>query len=429
MKSPQVPTKVRAFESMDVPRAPRRRKLRYGAFVALAVFGVATLALGLHRLRVAPPTIDRSAVWITTVQRGPIVREMQGQGTLVPEEIRWITAKANARVESVLKRPGAMVEPDTVLLELSNSDVELGMLEADRQLSQAEAELVNLQATLTSQKLGQESVVATLGSELGDAERRAKADDELAKKGFLSELERSKTRDHATEVAGRLKFEQKRLAAQSQGIAAQVAAQNAQVERLRAIAKFRHDEVDDLKVRAGVTGMLQELALMPGQTVQSGAMLAKVARPDKLKAELKIHETLAKDLQVGQKASIDTHLGIVEGSVSRIDPAAQAGAVRVDVALVGDLPAGSRPDLTVDGVILIERLDDVLFMSRPTLGQAGSTVGLFKLEDDGTAARTAVKLGRASVKWVEIAGGLQAGDRVVISDMSQWDHVQRIKLR
>jgi multidrug resistance efflux pump len=359
-----------------------------------------------------------------------MVREVMGQGTLVPEEIRWLAAKTSARVEKVLIKPGTAVKADTVILELTNTDLQLAALEADRQLAQTEAELANLQATLNSQKLAQQSVVATIGSDLADARRRARADEELAKKGFLSELEQGQTQGRASELDGRLEFEKKRLVAQTQGIAAQVTAQRAQIERLRSIADFRRKEVDDLKLRGGVDGVLQELALQPGQAVAAGAVLAKVARPDRLKAEVRIPETQAKDVQIGLKATIDTRNGVVAGHVVRIDPAAQAGTVLVDVTLDGKLPAGARPDLNIEGTIEIERLQNVLFVGRPASGQPGSTVGLFKLDSDGsTAERASVMLGRSSVKSVEIVSGLKEGDRVILSDMSQWDQVDRIRLQ
>jgi HlyD family secretion protein len=358
-----------------------------------------------------------------------MVREVLGQGTLVPEEIQWIAARTSARVERVLVKPGAVVKADTVILELSNSDLELQALEADRQLSQAQAELVNLQASLNSQKLAQESTVASIGSDLADARRRARADEELAKKGFLSELEQGQTLGKANELSGRLEFEKKRLVAQSQGIAAQVTAQRSQVERLRSIAEFRRKEVDNLKLRAGVDGVLQELSWQNGQAVAAGTLLAKVVRPDKLKAEIRIPETQAKDVAIGQKATVDTRNGVVAGHVVRIDPAAQAGTVRVDVTLDGELPAGARPDLNVEGTIEIERLQSVLYVGRPASGQPGTTVGLFKLDADGVGAeRTSVKLGRSSVKNIEIIAGLREGDRVILSDMSQWDQVDRIRL-
>ena len=371
---------------MDIPREPPkrwRRRIAYGLVAAVALVGV---TVGLRRLRPAAPAVERGRVWMDTVRRGPMVREVLGQGTLVPEEIRWIAARTNARVERVLVKPGARVKADTVLLELANSDTQLEALEADRQLAQAQAELANLQATLNAQQLAQESVIATLGSELGEAtpagpRRRGAGGEGVHRPSWSWPRPGSGRRSWA----GRLSFEQKRLGAQGKGIAAQVAAQRAQVERLRSITEFRRQEVEALKVRAGVDGVLQELALQPGQSVAAGALLAKVARPDRLQAEVRIPETQAKDVRIGQKAIVDTRNGVMPAQVARIDPAAQAGTVRVDVALEGALPDGARPDLNVEGTIEIERLASVLYVGRPAFGQPEGTVGLFRLEPDGTS--------------------------------------------
>jgi multidrug resistance efflux pump len=414
---------------VDIPHPPvqrTRRPLLYFLVGALALVGVSA---GLRQLRPAAPVVQRSTVWMGTVQRGPLVREVLGPGTLVPEEIRWIAAKVSAQVERVLVRPGAAVTPDTLILELTNSDLQLQALEAERQVAQTQAELTHLQASLNSQQLAQQSVVATLESDLADARRRARADEELGKKGFLSQLEQAQTLGRAQELSGRLEFENQRLLAQAQGIQAQVTAQRAQIERLRSIAEFRRKEVDGLKLRAGVDGVLQELSLQQGQAVAAGALLAKVVRPDRLKAELRIPEIQAKDVQIGQKASIDTRNGVVAGRVVRIDPAVQGGSVRVDVTLEAALPAGARPDLNVEGTIEIERLPSVVFVGRPASGSPGGRVGLFKLDADGEGAeRSNVQLGRSSVKDVEILSGLREGDRVILSDMSQWDEVDHIRL-
>ena len=332
---PDLPRSTPLGGSMDIRRTPPRRGRRRLIVVLIAFACVIGLTLGLRRLRAAAPTVDRSVVWIDQVKRGPMLREVQGQGTLVPVEIRWITAVAPARVDRVRVLPGTKVEPDTILLDLLNPDVELAALEADRQLAQAQAELVNLDASLTNQRLAQESVVAGLDSDHQEAKRRAEADDALAKKGFLSDLEMATSRDRAAALAGRKVFEEKRLGALAKGISAQVQAQKQQVERLRSIAEFRHKEVDALHVRAGVAGVLQDLPLQPGQSVAVGAVLAKVAQPDKLKAELRIPETQAKDVQIGQKATVDTRNGTIVGKVARIDPAAVSGTVKVDVASRG----------------------------------------------------------------------------------------------
>jgi HlyD family secretion protein len=359
-----------------------------------------------------------------------MVREIQGQGTLVPEDIRWLSAIAPARVAEILVHPGAAVVEDTVLLVLENPDLELAALEAESQVASAHSELVNLQASVDSQHLAQQSQVATLASEVGDARRRSLADDDLAKKGFLSELERGQSADHAAELAGRLDFEQKRLAALGRGQTAQLAAQAQQVERLKAIADVRRRAVEELKVRAGAAGVLQQLPLQVGQSVAVGALLAKVARPDKLKAEVKVPEVQAKDAQLGLRASVDTHSGLIAGHVVRIDPAVQSGFVKVDVSLDGALPSGARPDLSVSVTIELDRLDDVLFVGRPAQGQPDATLSLFKVDSDGAGAtRTDVKLGRSSVKAIEVVNGLRLGDRVILSDMSQWAQAKTITLR
>jgi HlyD family secretion protein len=421
---------VAAKAPMDLPRTPSTSTWRRYAVFAAVFLGLAAVTVTLRGVHAAVPTVDTATVWIDTVRRGPMVREIEGQGTLVPEDIRWISAIAPARVERILIHPGASVQEDTVILVLANPDLELAALEAERQLGSAQSDVVNLRASLDSQQLAQLSQVATLRSELGDAQRRATADDELATKGFLSELERRQSREHATELAGRLDFEGKRVEALSRGHAAQVAAQEQQVERLRAIAEVRRRTVDDLNVRAGAVGVLQQLPLQVGQSVATGALLAKVARPDRLKAEIRIPEVQAKDAQLGLAAVVDTHSGLIAGHVTRVEPAVQSGFVKVDVSLEGALPAGARPDLSVAGTIEIDRLDDVLFIGRPALAQPDATLNLFKVDPDGAgAARTEVRVGRSSVKTVEVVSGLREGDRVILSDMSQWSQAQRVKLR
>jgi len=415
---------------MDVPRKKKSKAPRYVAYAVGAAVLVGGATVGLSRLRAAAPTVERATVWTDTVKRGTMVRQVLGQGTLVPEDIRWISAVAAARVERIIVLPGAAVKADTVLVEMSNPDVELAALEADRQVAAAEAALTNLNATLDGGKLAQESTVATIKSNLDDAKRRAVADQDLADKGFLSKLELDASKEKAKELDGRLVFERERLSALGRGTGAQMASQRAEVERLKSIAEFRHKQVDQLKVRAGVDGILQELPLQVGQAVVQGALLAKVAKPDKLKAELKIPETQAKDVALGQKALVDTRNGVVEGKVARIDPGAVAGTVRVDVTFTQPLPPGARPDLTVEGTVELERLDNVLYVGRPAFGDPNTTVKLFKVVDGGDeAVRTSVQLGKSSVKTVEVKGGLAEGDMVVLSDMSQWDNTDRIRLR
>ncbi len=415
---------------MDVARAPTRRAPRRVAYALASVALVIGVSLGLRRVRPAAPSVERGAVWVDTVRRGPMVREVLGQGKLVPEEIRWLAAKSSAQVDRILVKPGAVVTSDTIILELTNAELALAALEADRQLAGAQSELVNLEASLNGERLGQESVVATLTSELADAERRARADAELARRGFLSQLEQEQTLGREGEIRGRVVFEQKRLSALSHGSSAQILAQRAQIDRLRSIAAFRHAQVDDLKMRAGVDGVLQELALEQGQSVSAGALLAKVVKPDRLKAEVRIPETQAKDVQIGQRASVDTRNGLIQGHVSRIDPAAVGGTVRVDVALDAALPQGARPDLNIEGTIELEHLASVMLISRPAVGQPHTTVSIFKLDADGTGAdRTRVELGRSSVANVEVLSGLREGDRVILSELSEWDEVDRIRLR
>ncbi len=414
---------------VDIERAPVRRNGRRIAYALSTVVLLVGASLALRELRPAAPKVERDGLWLDTVRRGPMVREVLGQGKLVPEEIRWVAAKSNARVERILVKPGAVVSKDTVLLELANPELELAALEADRELSQALAELVNLGASLSAERLAQESVVATLESELGEAARRAGADAELARRGFLSELERVQTLEHERELRGRLQFEERRLGALSHGRSAQLSAQQAQIDRLRSIAEFRHAQVDDLKMRAGVDGVVQELSLEEGQAVASGALLVKVAKPERLQAEVRIPETRAVDVQIGQRASIDTRNAKVDGHVIRIAPAAAGGNVRVDVKLDGALPPGARPDLNVEAIIELERLENVLFIGRPAAGQPHTTASLFRLDSDGGGAeRVSVQLGRSSVSSVEISSGLREGDRVILSELSEWDDFDRIRV-
>src|SRR5262249_14952904 len=352
---------------VDVPRKRKPKTARYIAYGRAAAILCGGATFGLSRLRAAAPTVDGATVWTDVVKRGPMIRQVQGQGTLIPEEIRWISAPRAGRVEKLLVFPGTPVEADTVLVSLSNPEVELTALEAERQVSEAEAQLTNLRATLENQKLAQQSALASLRSQLADAQRRAAADEDLAEKGFLSNLEMEQSRDRMTELRGRIEFETKRLGAMGTGDAAQIAAQGAQVQRLRSIAEFRRREVEELKLRAGVKGVLQELPFQVGQSVPAAGLVAKVVNPSRLKAELRIPETQVKDVALGQKATIDTRNGEVVGKVMRIDPAAVGGTVRVEVRLEGELPKGSRPHLTVEGTIALERLDNRPSAPRPAL--------------------------------------------------------------
>jgi len=414
---------------VDIPRAPARRgrkQLLYGGLVLVAIV-VATL--GLHGLKPAAPRVDRASVWIDSVQRGPLVIEVRGPGTLVPERIRYISAVTAGRVERRLAEAGEEVKPETVLLVLSNPDVQLEALESERQLTVSRADQVNLKANLVSQRLTQEAQVASARAAYLDATRDAEAAESLAAKQLIAPNEASRARNHGEELATRYKVEQERLAVMTQAADSQLSLQQAQVDRLGDVNQFQRGRVRSMVVTAGASGTLQELPLEVGQWAQSGATLARIVEPGRLKAVLRIPETQAKDISLGQPAAIDTRNGIARGRVMRIDPAVQNGTVTVDVSLEGELPRGARPDLSVDGTIQVERLDNVLHLGRPAFGQAGSTVGLFKLTPDGAeAVRTTVRLGRASVNTVEVLGGLQAGDKVIISDMSRWDGSDRVRV-
>lgn len=412
---------------MDIPREPKKRNVRWlYAGAGLAVLVGATVALG--GLRSAAPTVDRSGLWVDTVKRGAMVRQVRGPGTLVPEHIRLITAETAGRVERIEVRPGAGVKADTVLVEIANPDVMLQALEAERQLASAQAELIKLKSELESAKLAQASALATLKAERADARRRAEATRGLIEKQAISDVELAQLKDRAVELVEREQLEAKRLSVMEDSAQQQVQAQRAQVERLRAVAEFRRKQVQSMKVVAGGEGVVQQLDLQLGQWVVPGTLLARVIQPLPLKAELRIPETQARDVTVGQKAQVDTRNGLVPGTVSRVAPAASGGTVLVEVALEGELPRGARPDLNVEGLIELERLDDVLYTSRPA-GVQGDTAELFRLDGEARAERVRVKLGRTSVNTIEVLDGLREGDRVILSDMSSWDHAEQLRLQ
>lgn len=413
---------------MDIPRQPRsnRGRLIYGGGGILLLLG-ATAALAT--LKPAVPSVEAGTLIIDSVRRGPLIIQVRGPGTLVPEQIRWVTAVTAGRVERRLAEPGQKVTPATVLMVLTNPDVQLEALESERQLTQAQSERVNVQVNLQTQRLNQQSVVATVQAEYRDARRQAEAADSLARGNMISRIEASRLREHSEELATRLKAEQERLALYTGVVDSQLALQRAQVARLRAVTEFQRDRVHSMEVRAGADGVVQEIPLEVGQWAQPGATLAKVVQPGRLKAVLRIPDTQAKDVAVGQPSAIDTRNGIIQGHVIRIDPASQNGTVTVDVALDAALPRGARPDLSVDGTIEIEHLNDVLYTGRPAYGQANSTVEMFRLVDGGKyAERVKVQLGRTSVNAVEILGGLKPGDRVIVSDMSRFDAVDRVRI-
>ena len=414
---------------MDIPRAPARRGRKQLLYGGLAVLGLALATAGLRSLKPAAPSVDRAAVWIDSVQRGPLLIEVRGPGTLVPERVRWISAVTAGRVEKRLAEPGQEVNPDTELLELSNPDVQLEALESERQLTVAQGDRVNMRTSLETTRLNQEGNVAAAKSAYLDAQRNAEASSDLARKELISSMEASRAQDRVVELQTRYEVEEKRLAVMTEATGSQLRLQDAQVSRLRAVVDFQRERIRSMKVMAGAHGVLQELPLEVGQWAQSGAVLARLVEPGRLKAVLRIPETQAKDLTIGQPAAIDTRNGIVKGAVARIDPAVQNGTVTVDVRLEGEMPRGARPDLSVDGTIQVERLDNVLHVGRPAYGQANSTVGLFKLAADGReATRVNVRLGRTSVNTVEVLGGLQPGEKVIISDMSRWDGVDRVRV-
>lgn len=416
---------------MDIPRPDQskaKRKKRI-LFAAGAIAALAVITVLLARLKPAAPTVERNLVWIDTVKRGQMVRQVRGLGTLVPEDIVWIAARTQGRVDKIILRPGAQVTEDSVILLLTNPDVVRAAADADSQLKAAEAELANLKVTLESTVLAAESTAATAKAEYEQAKLKAEVNEELFKDGLVSPLQRRLDQVTAEQAASRYKIEQKRYEFAKDSIAPQLAVKQAEVDRLRSQAKLRQDELDALTVRAGMVGVLQLLPVEVGAQVQPGTNLARVADPKRLKAEVRIAETQAKDIQIGQLATIDTRNGIAAGQVSRIDPSVQNGTVTVDVTMTEELPRGSRPDLSVDGTIELERLDDVIYVGRPAFGQERSTVGMFKLEGDGNyATRVQVQLGRSSVNTIEVVSGLQPGDRVILSDMSQWDANDRIKL-
>ncbi len=410
----------------DQSKARRKKRLAYGAVIGAALIAI---TIALSRLKPAAPSVDLNTVWIDTVKKGQMIRQERGLGTLVPEEIRWIAARTQGRVDRIVLRPGALVTPDSIILHLANPDVEQAAINADSQQKAAEAELLSLRVTLQSGVLQAESVEATARAEYEQTKLRAEVNEQLFKDGLVSDLERRLTKVTAEQAQTRFGIEQKRYAFAKETIEPQLAVKQAEVDRLRAQAKLRRDELDALAVRAGMNGVLQLLPVEVGAQVQPGSNIARVADPTKLKAEIRIAETRAKDIQIGQHAVIDTRNGVVEGKVARIDPSVQNGTVTVDVFISGDLPRGARPDLSVDGTIELERLDNVVYVGRPAFGQERSQVGIFKLDADGAyATRTQVKLGVSSVNTIEIVSGLQPGDRVILSDSSQWDATDRIKL-
>jgi len=407
----------------------RKKKVRRVIYGAAALLGIAVITLAVSRLKPAAPSVERATVWIDTVKKGPMTRQVRGSGTLIPEDIRWIPATTQGRVERILLRPGAEVKPDTVILEMSNPDLQQSVKDAQLAFQSAEAAFLNKKADLQSQYLSQQADAATIEANYSQAKLDLEANEQLQKDGLVSDLTVKLKKTQATDQANRLKIAQQRLKMTEEGLKSQLAPQEADVNLKRAAYELSMRKLDDLRVKAGMTGVLQLVQVERGAQVSPGEKLVRVADPTNLKAEVRIAETQTKDLRLGQFAEIDTRNGIVQGKVSRIDPASSNGTVGVDVILDGALPPGARPDLSVDGTIRIEKLDNVVFVGRPAFGQDEGTVSMFKLLPTGEAVRTNVKLGRSSVNTIEIKEGLQPGDQVILSDMSNYDQFDRIQLK
>jgi HlyD family secretion protein len=418
---------------MDVKRpssVARNKKIRHAVYIVLAMAAIGGVSYGVSKLKPAAPTVERATVLFGTVKRGPMVRNVRGLGTLVPEDIVWIPATTSGRVDKRLVQPGTVVNPSTILFELSNPELQQQLLEAQQQLNAAEAEYNNRKVDLETQLLNQKAAAASVRSELSQAKLQADANEQLGKEGIVSDLVLKQSQTRANELATRYELEQKRIEMNTEAVKTQLAVSQATLEQRRAMVNLRLKQVSDLKVRAGMSGVLQMWAVEVGQQVTPGTNLARVSDPSRLKAQVRVAETQTKDLQIGQQAEIDTRNGIVPGRVTRIDPQAQNGQVTVDVSLAGALPKGARPDMNVDGTIIFENLDDVVFIERPAFGQPNGQIMLFKVEpDDQHATAVQVKLGRDAVTTIEIREGLKVGDKVILSDMSQWqDKSNRVRL-
>ncbi len=418
---------------MDIarPEIKRQKRRRRIIWVSVALVVLVALTVGVSRLKPAAPTVDRSTIWTDTVKRGSMLRQVRGLGSLIPshEDVRQIPAETEATVIRIVKLPGSQVDPDTVLVEMSNPQLEQEALDAQLQVKAAQAEYQSLKVKLDSDLMTQRAGAATVNAEYSEAERQAQTDKALYDLGVISGLTAKASEDKAHEMVTRNKIEDQRLDINQKAIASQLAVQQAKVDELRALADLKQQQLQRLKVKACVAGVLVELPLQVGQHVLPGTELAKIVQPNHLMAELKIPETQARDVQIGEPASVDTHNGVIAGEVSRVDPAVQNGTVTVDVKLTGELPKGARPDLSVDGTIDLEKLENVLYVGRPAFGQESSTISMFKLDPSGNGAtRVQVKTGRASVNLIQIDSGLKEGDTVILSDMSRWDNTDRVKL-
>ena len=419
---------------MDIARPDLllKRKRRLAAYIAAALVVLAVGVVVVLRLKPAAPTVDRSTIWPDTVKRGPMIRQVRGStGTLVPREdkLRLIPAETEATVTRILVLPGAHVEPSTVIMDLAYPQLDQEAMNASLALKAAESDYHNTQIKLQSDLMTQKAGAATVGADYSQAKLQAQTDKALYDLGVISGLTYKSSASKADELTTRNKIEDDRLAMNEKVIASQLAVQQTLVDQARALYQLKQEQLAALHVTAGISGVLVDLPHQVGEHVAPGTTLAKVVQPDQLKASLKIAETQARDIQIGQPASIDTHNGVIPGRVQRIDPAVQNGTVTVDVELTGPLPQGARPDLSVDGTIDLERMTDVLYVGRPALGNENSTLSLFKEDPDGKGAvRGPVKVGRASVNSIQVLDGLKEGDTVILSDMSRWDNVDRIRL-
>lgn len=417
---------------MDLARPSnlRQKRIRQAIAISVGVITVGAISVALSRLPPAAPTVEAATLWPDTVKRGPMVRQVRGLGTLVPEDIRWIPATTQGRVERILLRPGTTVSADSVILELTNDQLETDVQDAELKVLAAEASLANLRVQMQNDLLQQKAAAASVDADYNKARMQAEMNEALAKDRLVSDLVLKQSKLDAEQLAVRRGIAQEQLATRAEASRAQVAVQQSAVDQARAVLKLKQRQRGELHVRAGLNGVLQLVPVDAGQQVAPGTNLARVANPARLKAEIKIAETQAKDVQIGQRATVDTRNGIVAGRVMRIDPSVQNGTRTVDVSLEGELPKGAVPDLSVDGTIELERLNDVLYMGRPAFGQDQSTVGIFKMNPSGDeATRVQVQLGRTSVNTVEVVSGLQTGDRVILSDMSAWDAFGRVRLK
>jgi HlyD family secretion protein len=413
------------------PEVKRKKKMRRIMYIAAAVVLIPLVTYALSRLKPAAPSVDSGTIWTGTVKRGPMLREVRGLGTLVPETIRLIPAATDGQVQQRYLLPGTPVKANTIIFDLVNPQLQQEELDAEYQLKGAQAAYEQTKAQLQNTLMDKRTLAASISSQYRTAEMVKQTKEQLGANGLAPELDVKTAQVQAEELAKENDLAQKEVETFQSSIEAQLAVQEATVNEKRAMYELKKSQMDQLHIRPGIDGMLQELDVEVGQKVTMGTVLARVAQPSHLKAQLKIAETQAKDVVIGQKASVDTHNGVIAGRVTRIDPAVVNGTVTVDVGFDGELlPPGARPDLSVEGTVEIERLTDVLYVERPVHGEANSTVGLFKVVDDGKeASRVQVQLGRSSVNTVEILKGLEIGDKVILSDMSAWDNYDRVQLK